>query len=53
MFGVLDFEGKGKPRGERDNITSAEAITLLRGTVEEQGVYDKDYIRKSMMAHQG
>jgi len=33
-----------------DDITSAEAITLLRETVKEQGGYDKDYIRKSMMA---
>ena len=33
-----------------DDTTSAEAITLLRETVEEQGGYDKDYIRKSMMA---
>ena len=33
-----------------DDITSAEAITLLRGTVEEQGGYDKDLVRRSMMA---
>ncbi len=33
-----------------DDITSAEAITLLRETVAEQGGYDKDLIRRSMMA---
>ena len=32
-----------------DDITSAEAITLLRETVEEQGGYDKDLTRRSMM----
>jgi hypothetical protein len=33
-----------------DDITSAQAITLLRETVEEQGGYDKDLTRRSMMA---
>src|SRR5687767_3302011 len=34
----------------REDVTSAEAITLLRETVEEQGGYDKDLTRRSMMA---
>ena len=44
------FELTTGEKVKSDNITSAEAITLLRETVEEQGGYDKDYIRKSMMA---
>jgi hypothetical protein len=33
-----------------DSMTSAEAIRTLRANVQETGGYDKDYVRKSMMA---
>ena len=33
-----------------EESTNAEAVQLLRDTVEEQGGFDKDYIKKTMMA---
>ncbi|MEZ0223102.1 MAG: hypothetical protein ACAH83_00985 [Alphaproteobacteria bacterium] len=34
----------------KEDLTNAEATDLLRETVAEQGGFDKDYIKKTMMA---
>jgi hypothetical protein len=44
------FELNTGEKLKREDVTSAEAITLLRETVEEHGGYDKDLVRRSMMA---
>lgn len=36
-----------------DSTTSADAIKVLRDSVEENGGYDKDFIRKAMMGQIG